>query len=53
MPINNDYSIYNNNFDKSNNSLYEFGKIYFYLLPSITLDQYKQNIYLNQSFLIA
>ena len=53
LGINNDYSIYNNNFDKSNNSLYEFPKIYFYLLPSITLDQYKQNIYLNQSFLIA
>ena len=50
LGINNDYNIYNNNLSTLNNSLYEFAKIYYYLLPSITLDQYKQNIYLNQSF---
>ena len=58
LGINNDYSISlddaNNGFYKSNSSnLCELAKIYYYLLPSITVDQNKQNKYLNQSFLIS
>ena len=55
--MNNDYEVSkedaNNYFFKSNNIMSEFAKIYFYLLPSITIDQINQNKYLNQSFLIA
>ena len=53
LGINNDYSISNEGFIESKTSLSEIAKIYFYLLPSITLDQNKRNLYLNQSFLIA
>jgi len=56
LGINNDYIInFNdggNGFLKSNSSLCEIAKIYYYLLPSITVEQIKQNKYLNQSFLI-
>jgi hypothetical protein len=55
--MNNDYEIpksdITNYFYKSNSIMSEFAKIYFYLLPSITIDQINQNKYLNQSFLIA
>ena len=57
LGFNNDYILNidgnNNEFYNSNTSLSEFAKIYFYLLPSITVDQNKQKKYLNQSFLIA
>ena len=57
LGINNDYILSvddnNNEFLKSNTILNEFAKIYYYLLPSITVDQNKQETYLNQSFLIA
>ena len=56
LGINNDYTISINDDDniflRSNSSLCELAKIYFYLLPSTTLEQIKQNKYLNQSFLI-
>ena len=53
LGINNDYNIYNDGFIRTKSSLSELAKIYYYLLPSITIDQNKQNLYLNQSFLIA
>ena len=55
--MNNDYELpkpdITNYFSRSNNIMSEFAKIYFYLLPSITIGQINQNKYLNQSFLIA
>ena len=53
LGINNDYNINNDGFIRTKSSLSELAKIYYYLLPSITIDQNKQNLYLNQSFLIA
>ena len=54
--IHNDYNISLNDIkDNINNSktiFSELAKVYFYLLPSITVNQEKQYIYLNQSFLI-
>ena len=54
--IYNDYGIpmndYNNNVYNSKTILSEIAKIYFYLLPSITVDQIKQNKFLETSFLI-
>jgi len=56
LEMNNNYSISNNDikdyFNNSKTILSEFAKVYFYLLPSITVNQEKQYIYLNQSFLI-
>ena len=55
--MNNNYELpivdSNNYFFRSNNTMSEFAKLYFFLLPSITIDQIKQNKFLNQSFLIA
>ena len=55
--LNNNYEVpikdSNKYFFNSNSTMSEFAKIYFYLLPSITIDQIKQNKFLNQSFLIA
>ena len=56
LEINNNYNIsiddIKDNFNNSKTILSEFAKVYFYLLPSITVNQEKQYIYLNQSFLI-
>jgi len=56
LEINNNYNIsiddIKDNFNNSKTILSEFAKSYFYLLPSITVNQEKQYIYLNQSFLI-
>ena len=57
LSMNNDYNIpineTNKYFNSSNYILSEFAKIYFHLLPCITMEQTKYNQFLNQSFLIA
>ena len=56
LGINNNYNIsindIKNNINNSKTIFSELAKVYFYLLPSITVNQEKQYIYLNQSFLI-
>jgi hypothetical protein len=56
LEINNNYNISINdikhNINNSKTILSELAKVYYYLLPSITVNQDKQYIYLNQSFLI-
>ena len=55
--MNNNYELpivdSNNYFFRSNSTMSEFAKLYFFLLPSITIDQINQNKFLNQSFLIS
>ena len=39
--------------DKRNDSLSELGKLYYYMLPTISFEEYNREIYLNQSFFIV